>query len=135
MGLAASVRFAGFLPDPQFSALLEGALALVFPSLYEGFGLPVLEAMARGKPVLCSQATSLPEVAGQAALFFDPRKPKDIAAAIERMVSDVDLRLRLVDAGHSRVSQLGNAQHMAERYLQVFRDALAHPENSEMAGR
>ncbi|MFO7171230.1 MAG: glycosyltransferase family 1 protein, partial [Chloroflexota bacterium] len=72
LGLGDRVRFAGYVPDEDLPALMAGALAFVFPSLYEGFGLPVLEAMAAGTPVLTSTTSSLPEVAGGAALLVDP---------------------------------------------------------------
>ena len=74
----------------------------MFPSLYEGFGLPVLEAMARGVPVACSDRASLPEVAGDAALLFDPDDPRAIADAIERLLGDPALAARLREAGRAR---------------------------------
>ena len=80
-GLTSRVVLPGFVDDTCFAALLHGCLALIFPSLYEGFGMPVLEAMAIGKAVLCSNLTSLPEVAGDAAMYFDPRSPYAIAEA------------------------------------------------------
>ena len=77
------VRFPAGSPSAELEGLWALAEAFVFPSLYEGFGLPVLEAMARGVPVACSNASSLPEVAGDAALLFDPRDERAIAAAID----------------------------------------------------
>ena len=74
MGLAGHVMLIEFLPNEEFAALLRACRAMIFPSLYEGFGMPVLEAMEFDKPVLCSHLTSLPEIAGHAALLFDPRK-------------------------------------------------------------
>jgi glycosyltransferase involved in cell wall biosynthesis len=82
------VRFLGWLGDEELEGLWQVAEAFVYPSLYEGFGLPVLEAMARGVPVACSNASSLPEVAGEAALLFDPREEAAIAGALERLLSD-----------------------------------------------
>src|SRR5208282_2493884 len=84
-GVVGDVRFLGWLSGEEIEGLWALARAFVFPSLYEGFGLPVLEAMARGVPVACSNASSLPEVAGEAALLFDPRDVGAIAAALERL--------------------------------------------------
>jgi glycosyltransferase involved in cell wall biosynthesis len=120
-----SVGFAGFLPEREFGALLQTCRALIFPSLYEGFGLPVLEAMACDRPVLCSNTTSLPEVAGDAALLFEPHDPAAIAAAIERLESSPDLESSLIQRGRQRVARFGLASHMAARYLAVFEDVVA----------
>ena len=87
-GVQRDVRFLGWLSGEELEGLWQVADAFVFPSLYEGFGLPVLEAMARGVPVACSNASSLPEVAGDAALMFDPHEERAIAAAIERLLTD-----------------------------------------------
>jgi glycosyltransferase involved in cell wall biosynthesis/2-polyprenyl-3-methyl-5-hydroxy-6-metoxy-1,4-benzoquinol methylase len=120
MGLASKVLFPGFLPDPEFAALLASCRALIFPSLYEGFGMPVLEAMVFGKPVLCSNLTSLPEVAGDAALLFDPKKPQEILAAMERILQDDSLVTRLVARGYDRASAWGDAEQMAREYANIF---------------
>jgi glycosyltransferase involved in cell wall biosynthesis len=87
-GVQGDVRFLDWLSGEEFEGLWQLADMFVFPSLYEGFGLPVLEAMARGVPVACSNASSLPEVAGDAALMFDPCDEAAIAASIERLSSD-----------------------------------------------
>jgi glycosyltransferase involved in cell wall biosynthesis len=99
------VRFAGWLSDAEVEGLWAIADAFVFPSLYEGFGLPVLEAMARGVPVACSNASSLPEVAGDAALLFDPHDEAAIAAALTRLLQDRALADRLRAAGRERVRE------------------------------
>ena len=87
-GVDADVRWLGWTSDAELEGLYRLAGCFVFPSLYEGFGLPVLEAMARGVPVVCSDRSSLPEVAGDAAVLFDPEDASAIAAAIERVLAD-----------------------------------------------
>ena len=87
LGVGGDVRFLGWVSGEELEGLWALADAFVFPSLYEGFGLPVLEAMARGVPVACSNASSLPEVAGDAALMFDPHDERAIAGAIEALLS------------------------------------------------
>jgi glycosyltransferase involved in cell wall biosynthesis len=128
MGLGEHVVFPGYLPDGEFAILLHGSRALIFPSLFEGFGIPLLEAMAAGKPVLCSNLTSLPEIAGDAALLFDPRKPEEIAAAIERIMFDEKLASNLIERGRVRYSLFPDVRAMAERYLRVFRETVAAPD-------
>ncbi len=104
-GLAADVRFPDWLSAEELEGLWALAEAFVFPSLYEGFGLPVLEAMARGVPVACSNASSLPEVAGEAALLFDPHDEAAIAGALHRLLDDPKLCERLRSRGLIRVSE------------------------------
>jgi glycosyltransferase involved in cell wall biosynthesis len=120
MGLADRVVFPGFVSDDQLATLYASSLGIVFPSLYEGFGLPVLEAMAFGKPVLCSRSTSLPEVAGDAALFFDPRSPRDLCDAMTRLQSEPGLADQMARAGARHVASLGNADDAAREYLDLF---------------
>jgi len=121
MNLGGQVLFPGYLAEAELAALLHGCRALIFPSLYEGFGMPVIEAMAAGKPVLCSNAASLPEVAGDAALFFDPALPAEIAVAIERIETDAALRKRLVHAGYANAARFSDANRMAAEYLGVLK--------------
>ena len=89
------VRFTGYLGDVELVELLNSAAALVFPSLWEGFGLPAVEAMSCGVPVLASDCASLPEVVGDAGLYFDPRDPASIADCLRRFLGDPDLQRRL----------------------------------------
>jgi glycosyltransferase involved in cell wall biosynthesis len=103
-GVLDRVDFTGPLDDGQMPALYRGALALVFPSLYEGFGLPVLESMACGTPVIAANTTALPEVAGDAALLVDPLSVTAIAAAIRRLVADDALRATLRARGLERAA-------------------------------
>jgi glycosyltransferase involved in cell wall biosynthesis len=129
MGLAEHVIFAGYVPDEEFAALLYGCRGLIFPSLYEGFGMPLLEAMAAGKPVLASNATSLPEVAGRAAAFFDPRKPREIVACLERLETDPQWSAELVRLGTQRLTEIGDEVSMATRYWALFQAVHAEPPN------
>jgi glycosyltransferase involved in cell wall biosynthesis len=105
VGVADDVRFLGWVSNGEVEGLWAIAEAFVFPSLYEGFGLPVLEAMARGVPVACSNASSLPEVVGDAALLFDPRDEHAIAHALLRLLDDGALRERLAASGRERVRE------------------------------
>ncbi len=102
-GLSDRVLLTGYLPGADLPAMMSGALAYVFPSLYEGFGLPVLEAMACGTPVICSSASSLPEVAGDAALFFGPLDVEELAEALVRVATDAHLRDDLVGRGFQQL--------------------------------
>jgi glycosyltransferase involved in cell wall biosynthesis len=96
------VRFFGFVPEHTLAALYRLASVFAFPSLYEGFGLPPLEAMACGTPVLTSSISSLPEVVGDAALLVDPYSVEDIAAGLRRLLDDEALRADLVTRGRAR---------------------------------
>ncbi|HYC03992.1 MAG TPA: glycosyltransferase family 1 protein [Azospirillaceae bacterium] len=101
------VKELGPVSDAELKALYGGALCLVFPSLYEGFGLPPLEAMIAGCPVIAARAASLPEVCGQAALYADPHDPQDIARQIARVLSDPDLRRTMAAQGRERARAFG----------------------------
>jgi glycosyltransferase involved in cell wall biosynthesis len=103
--VTARVEFVDVVPEEDLPSLYRGAQALIFASLYEGFGLPILEAMACGIPVLTSNVTALPEVAGDAALLVDPTSVEQIAAATEQIVSDTSLRRRLREKGLAKAAQ------------------------------
>ncbi|HUX75146.1 MAG TPA: glycosyltransferase family 1 protein [Anaerolineae bacterium] len=103
LGLEGRVLFPGYVADEDKASLLSGALAFVFPSLYEGFGLPVLEAQACGCPVVTSATSSLPEVAGDAALLVDPGDAGAITAGMARVAADPGLRETLIARGHANV--------------------------------
>jgi glycosyltransferase involved in cell wall biosynthesis len=103
--LHSSVRFLGYLPEDKLAVMYRLATVFVFPSLYEGFGLPPLEAMASGTPVVTSNVSSLPEVAGDAAVLVDPYDPQAIADGIERVLNDRDLRDTLRRKGLARAKQ------------------------------
>ncbi len=110
----APVRLTGYLSDARLDALMRGADALVHPSLYEGFGLVLVEAMARGVPVVAARATALPETAGEAAEYFDPLDVGDMATAIRRVVGDRDRHAELVRHGRDRARGLSWAASAAQ---------------------
>lgn len=125
LGLAEHVVFTGFVAGEDLPALYAGATAFVFPSLYEGFGIPLLEAMACGVPSCAANVSSLPEVAGDAALLFDPRDPSDIAHALDRLISDDLLRARLRARGLKRCAEFTwerSAQGVVEACHAAIRD-------------
>ncbi len=100
-----AVLFPGYVPDEDLPAIYAGAQALVFPSLYEGFGLPVLEALACGTPVMASRASSIPEVGGEAALYFDPADVEGMVETIRRLLRDADLQDRMRTQGLAQAAQ------------------------------
>ena len=114
LGLAGDVLFVDYVPDEELPALIGGATALVIPSFYEGFGLPALQAMACGTPVIASNVSSLPEVVGEAGLLVDPHSPSSLAKAMERITRDSTLRQRLSEAGFDRVRQFSWRKCAAE---------------------
>ena len=118
------VVWTGYLSDDEVRRALHGADALVFPSLYEGFGLPVLEAMQAGVAVACSRAASLPEIADDAAEYFDPEDVASITAAIVRVAGDAALRAHLVRRGTERVAQF-SWERAARETLAVYESAIA----------
>jgi FkbM family methyltransferase len=123
LGLDSHVLFPGYLANAELVALIANSAGVVFPSLYEGFGLPVIEAMATGVPVACSNVTSLPEVAGDAAILFDPRVPEQIAQAIISLAHDKELTTRLVQAGNLRAAEFSDSRIMAKQYWEIFEQA------------
>lgn len=120
-GLSKRVSFSGTVSDEALAGLYRGALGLVFPSLYEGFGLPVVEAMACGTPVITSTTTALPEIAGDAAILVDPLSINEIAEALSRLHDDMELRLRLRVAGLRRAPQF-NWASVAQRAMTAMAD-------------
>jgi len=123
-GLTSRVQVRGYVSRGELRAYYQSASVLLFPSLEEGFGLPVLEAMANGLPVVASQTASLPEVGGDAALYVDPHDPRDIAEKVRRAVEDSELRAKMIRQGLARVREF-SWQRVAERTLQVYEEVLA----------
>ena len=125
LGLAQRVHFTGPVSEAELAALYRAALAYALVSLSEGFGLPVLEAMAAGVPVVAARAGSLPEVYGGAALYCDPLDVGSIASSLAEVASDKELRARLVARGRQRAGEFSWAR-TAEQTLAVYREALLH---------
>jgi len=105
MGVTKSVNLVGFVPDEEISAIYQKAEAFVFPSLWEGFGLPGLEAMSLGLPVLAARASCLPEIYGEAALYFNPYKTDDLAEKIKKIRVNKRLREELIKKGYEQVKK------------------------------
>jgi glycosyltransferase involved in cell wall biosynthesis len=124
-GIANSV-FLDHISDAAIKALYQSALCLVFPSRYEGFGLPPLEAMACGCPVIAARAASMPEVCGDAALYCDPDRPETLAANIRLVLTDPALRMRLIARGTERV-RLFSWEGSARKLLEVARHQASPP--------
>jgi glycosyltransferase involved in cell wall biosynthesis len=114
----------GHLAGDELDAVYRGAAAFAYPSLFEGFGLPVVEAMARGVPTITSRASSIPEVAGTAALLVDPRSPSELAAAIERVLVDGALAAQLRHDGLQRAASF-SWDETARSTLAVYRKIAA----------
>lgn len=126
LGVAGDVIFAGFVSDEDLKALYSGARVYACPSLYEGFGFTVLEAMACGVPVVCSSETSLPEVAGDAALYADARNPDEFGAALLRACNDMVLRDELQQCGRRNLQRF-SWQNTADQTLAAYSHVLGSP--------
>ena len=124
LGLSSRVHFVGDVPQADLLALYTGCAAFVYPSVYEGFGMPVLEAMACGAPVICANTSSLPEVAGDAALTIDPTSPEQLSAALTRVMGNPAEAQRLRELGRARAGEFTWGS-TAEGMLKAFEDALA----------
>ena len=123
-GLAGRVHFPGYLPDAAVAALMDKALFFAFPSLFEGFGLPVLEAQTTGVAVMCAKNSALPEIAGDAALLVDPENVDEIAAAMLRLSQDEALRQELIAKGYENVKRF-SWEKAARETLAVLEEAAA----------
>lgn len=126
LGISESVVFTGFVPEADLAALYSAARVYACPSLYEGFGFTVLEAMACGTPVVCSPATSLPEAAGNGALYADPGNAVDFAQALQRAFHDELMRQELMERGRKNVESF-TWDKAAAQTLAVYQRALEAP--------
>lgn len=115
-----AVRYLGYVPEPDLAALTKGALVFVYPSLYEGFGLPLAQAMAAGVPSITSNQSCLPEVAGDGALIVDPRSPTELRSALARLIESEPLRQSLSTAARTRAT-LYHWDRSAQASLDFFR--------------
>jgi glycosyltransferase involved in cell wall biosynthesis len=123
LGLSSRVRFVGDIAQSDLRALYTGAAVFVYPSIYEGFGMPVLEAMACGAPVVCANTSSLPEVAGDAAIGVDPTSAEEISDALARILGDDALAARLADLGKRRAGEFAWTR-TADGMRTAFEDAI-----------
>src|SRR5690606_2455690 len=118
-----AVRFVGFVADADLPALYSGATALVFPSLCEGFGLPILEAMACRTPIIASDTSPLPEVVGTAGMLVSPRQEELWTRAMTRVIEDNDLRENYIAAGFAQASAF-SWQNAARKLLNIYAQML-----------
>jgi glycosyltransferase involved in cell wall biosynthesis len=126
LGISESVVFTGFVPEADLAALYSAARVYACPSLYEGFGFTVLEAMACGTPVVCSPATSLPEAAGNGALYADPGNAVDFAQALQRAFHDEPMRQELIEKGRKNAESF-TWDKAAAQTLAVYQNAIEAP--------
>jgi glycosyltransferase involved in cell wall biosynthesis len=126
LGISESVVFTGFVPEADLAALYSAARVYACPSLYEGFGFTVLEAMACGTPVVCSPATSLPEAAGNGALYAAPGNAVDFAQALQRAFHDEPMRQELIEKGHKNAESF-TWDKAAAQTLAVYQSAIEAP--------
>ena len=124
LGINKSIRDLGQIKDEELLGAYNAAEMLILPSYYEGFGFPVLEAMACGVPTVVSSGGSLPEVAGDASLICDPKEPDSFVAAIETVLSDTDVRSRLIGLGRQRAKQFSWTE-TGKQTLKVYEQVIA----------
>lgn len=123
--LKSRIIFTGYLPDRDLSAIYSGATAFVYPSLYEGFGLPPLEAMQCGIPVITANTSSLPEVVGNAGILIDPTQDDDLCQAILNLVHDAPLQADLAQRARQRATQFSWAR-CAQQTAEIYQIAAAN---------
>lgn len=123
LGIARKVTFTGYVPDSDLGLIYKNAAVYVFPSFYEGFGLPPLEAMAQGVPVVSSQATSMPEIMKDAALYFNPGNPDEIVELVKSVVSDNNLRQKMAALGRELIKEY-NWDTMAKETVGIYKNSV-----------
>ncbi|MBI3985207.1 MAG: glycosyltransferase family 4 protein [Candidatus Levybacteria bacterium] len=121
LGVGERVKFLDFVEDDDLPSLYKNALCFVLPSLYEGFGLPVLEAMKHGCPVLTSNVSSLPEAGGDAAIYFDPNNSDDIKEKIEKVIKNPSLRQEMIEKGYNQIKKF-SWEKTAKETLKVLEE-------------
>jgi hypothetical protein len=114
LGMERNVHFRGHLREKEFAELFGQAGALVYPSLHEGFGIPLVEAMRLGKPIICGHYASIPEITGSAAFSVNAKDPKELALAMKRVAEDGNLRTRLVCSGEERLAEFSISKEVAK---------------------
>ena len=120
---AGQIRLLGYQPREDLAVVMSGALCLVYPSIYEGFGLPPLEAMASGVPVISSNVSSIPEVVGDSGVLIDPHDTEALSEAMERMIEDNIYRNQMAQKALER-SQLFSWRNCVEKTIAVYREVL-----------
>jgi len=123
LGIEDRIKFLGYIPNEELPLLYQASTMFIYPSRYEGFGLPVLQAMAARTPVITTKLSSIPEVAGDAALYIDPDNPVELARAIKEILSNHDLRLSLINSGMKRAAAFSWERTVHET-IDVYREAL-----------
>jgi Glycosyltransferase len=118
------IHFTGFIPDEDVDALMKQASLFVFPSLYEGFGLPILDAQEACVPIACSNVAALPEVAGDGAILFDPLSVDDMAEKLKRALLDADLREALIQRGKQNAAKF-SWDKAARETMAIYRKVVA----------
>jgi len=129
-GIEDRVVLTDFTSDVEFQSIIGASLAVVNPTLYEGFGMPIAEAMLVQKPVVCSNVASLPEVGGDAAVYFDPYDISDIASKLYDVYKDLDLRLSMIARGNTQVQKFTNRTHMLQTMLELLDRTMLESEDS-----
>ena len=131
LGLQSAVVFTGYTPEPTLAALYRRASVLAMPSLYEGFGLPAVEAMRAGTPVVAGGVASLPEVVGDAALLFDAHRPEALVEAMHKVLVDQELADILRERGAKRANRF-SVEVVGEKHLALYRSLLDEPSHADL---